>query len=651
MRPGDADASIGLADVSYPRVGSATPLSIRGALAPIGEVVEEQLPAEVRADLARLRISGRDDVGRPVLGLPTYGAAWRADPEAASWGADLNRDPRRRGVAGVGMRVGVEAQEDLVEEALAHAGSLEAAAESIRDLALGLTAAGGLWRRRLPADPGRRLWLLGPALARVATPDGTVDELATADDRSLPRGWFSTAARRVLRPRTPRLSLAGPAAADPSSLQAAANRPPPRTPLVDAGMPDPARLGAPQFEQRRLAVARGATPPSARTLVASFGALDPSRFPRLATGLGPLRKRTKILADQGAAVPWVRMTELLTAIGDGEDDPRFDERTARPLLRALTDQFDRHVDDPRIVAGLLEDLGAQSASDPPSQPVEVAMLAGQLVAAFDPTGSAAPARRRVLERVEGLDPARPLAPPEPCLGLDLPMWRHLAATAPDWLLPGVGQVGEDVVIGVSTNQAFVDAFLIGLNSRLLEELRWRNVRVASGCTPLRTFWQRADRTDGARVDDILGVQHWNDDTGLGAAQHQPPGLGGSDLVLVFRSRLFARYPKTLLYLISAERNGVPAFTEPPSDLATRTLPSFQGRVGADVTFFGFDGMPPEQVKSLWIALEEPPAGVTFRNDVPAASTTGDGAAFADVTLADPLRVLVRGDRLVPGGAS
>ena len=651
LRPGDADASIGLADVSYLRVGSAPPLSIRGALAPIGEVVVEELPAEVRDDLAGLRISGRDDVGRPVLGLPTYGELRGVRTRRRRRGGNLNRDPRRRGVAGVGMQVGVETQEDLVEEALANAGSLKTAAESVRDLTLGLAAAGALWRRRLPVDPGRRLWLLGPALQRVATPDGTVDELATADDRSLPRGWFSTAARRVLRPRTPRMSLAGPTAADPASLQTAANRPQPRTPLDRCRH---AGSRAPRGTAVRPAPARSrprrGTPECSHAggLVRRPGSLAVPEAghragPAPATHQDPRRPR-----GRGAV---------------GTDDRAADRhggRRGRPAVRRANGQAVAPCADRAVRPQCRRPPGHRR---PARRPRRAARVRPTVAAGGDdrpggadgcgvrPDRSTAPARRRVLDRVQGLDPARPLAPPEPCLGLDLPMWRHLAATAPDWLLPGVGQLGEDVVIGVSTNQDFVDAFLVGLNTRMLEELRWRNVRVASGCTPLRTFWQRADRADGARVDDILGVQHWDDDTGLGAPQHQPPGLAGADLVLVFRSRLFARYPKTLLYLISAERNGVPDFTTPPSDLATRTLPSFQGRVGADVTFFGFDGLPPEQVRSLWIALEEPPAGVTFRNDVPAASTTDDGAAFADVTLADPLRVLIRGDRLVPGGAS
>jgi hypothetical protein len=266
-------------------------------------------------------------------------------------------------------------------------------------------------------------------------------------------------------------------------------------------------------------------------------------------------------------------------------------------------------------------------------------MAAELTAAFDPTRADAPARRRVLDTVRGLDPAQPLASPEPCPGLAIPVWRRLAAIAPDWLLPGVGELGEDSVIALGTNPVFVDALLTGLNHKLLEEARWRNLRVATGCTPVRTFWFRADGTGGDLVDDVVGIQRWPTGSELGDPSHRPTGLTGADLVLVFRGRLFERYPDTLLYLVSD-----------PDD-AEGTLPTFQGRIGADVTYFGFVGVDPESVTGRWVVLEEPPSGVRFRNDAVEADNAADGAEFATAAFDDPVRVLIDGAYLVPGAGS
>ena len=41
----------------------------------------------------------------------------RAQPEQADWGKDLNNDPRLRGIAGLGLWMGILEQEDLIEAA------------------------------------------------------------------------------------------------------------------------------------------------------------------------------------------------------------------------------------------------------------------------------------------------------------------------------------------------------------------------------------------------------------------------------------------------------------------------------------------------------------------------------------------------------
>ena len=272
----------------------------------------------------------------------------------------------------------------------------------------------------------------------------------------------------------------------------------------------------------------------------------------------------------------------------------------------------------------------------------------------------------MLSTVTGFDRTRPLAPPEICPGLDLPVWRFLERLAPDWLLPGVGQLPTNSVVAVQSNPAFIDAFLVGLNTQLLDELRWRNVRIAAGCTPVRTFWQRISGEEDRRVDDIVGIHAWVVTSELGSHQHRPAGLGGDSLVLVFRGQLLLRYPQTLIYLVPAPASGrLAAVTT-----SVRVFPSFQGRIGEDVTYVGFEGVtPPSRVRDYWVALEEPPAGYHFSNFTPPDSGlpedersrleqelrhrqgATDGAEFADRSFADPVRVFITGASLqigVPG---
>ncbi|SFT98164.1 hypothetical protein SAMN05660657_04402 [Geodermatophilus amargosae] len=668
-QPGDPDPSIGRTQLIYERLKDVPPMTLAGALTAIGAPPDDPLPDKVFKDLALLRTPEKDKTGRPIVGLPHYGSAWHDDADQAAWGAALNGDPRHRGVAGLGLRLAVEFQEELAEQAAEQAGALEVTAERVRHLNLGLAASEALWRRRFPADPQRRMWLLGPALPRVVTAAGPVDALATADDRPLPRGWFSPAMRRVLRFGPARTALTEPVAADPAELTPAANRPPPPVPLVEAGLPPFAAIAidADEFEEQRLtrATRKSPHPLADHMLPATLSALSKDRFPTHESDLDEVQRRTD--RQMGEALlprmPWIPLTLLLAALGESEDDPKFDAATAKPLLEALKNRFDDLIDDPEDLQKLLDDLGDKPEPPPLSRPIALDRFAAELADAFDPNRAEAPARRRVLGTISGLTvtrpPDQPPEPPEPCPGLNVPVWLKLAEMAPDWLLPGVGQLPEDCVVPVGSNPVFVDAFLAGLNTRLLEELRWRNFRVASGCTPVRTFWFRADNTSGDRAGDIVGIQRWTPTSGLGDVQHRPgdvqhrpAGLTGGDLVLVFRGQLFHRYPNTMLYLVSALQGGQLDFSVPPAGDARRILPTFQGRIGGDVTFFGFLGVPPEDVLGRWVALEEPPSGFRFRNDVPEAGeadTFRDGAEFADRAFDDPVRVLIRGDHLVPGG--
>ena len=575
LQPGSAAPGTGGAATDYPRLPGGPELLVRGALAPVGSA-EAPLPAAVATDMNALIAPATDDAGRPVMGLPRYGDAWKPDPlGTTTWGKTLNRDPRHRGAAGIGLELGIRLQDELAEEAAARAGALEVAAQRIRHLVLGIQAAGSLWRRRLPSDPDRQLWLVGPALRRVVTDDGPVADLVTAEGRPLPPGVFSTAARRILRPGPARTALSG--GGDPKVVVPIVNKCPDPP-------PEPGPEGLPplpdDFDQR----------------------------------LGDL---------QGAgSIDTAKIAQQLQQLGKGLPT----------------------IPNPQNVLDVIKSLEEPPPAPKPCTPVDP----GPIIVVFDPTRPDAPATTQVLSTIEGVDP--PLAPPEVCVGLDRPVWRDLNQHFSDWLLPGVGNLPDDSVIALEANPVFTDAFLAGYNTQVVSELRWRNLRIATNCTPLKVFWERAHTGTGARVDDIVGLETWPDTSDLGAPSHRPGDAAAHDLVLVFRGQLFLRFPKTAFYLVSALHGGKVDFGQNPDPAAPKVLPTFQGRIGADVMFFGFQGFPATDVVKHWVALEEPPAGFRFWNAnayTPTPASDPDGARFADNAFGDALRVLIRGDHLAP----
>jgi hypothetical protein len=347
----------------------------------------------------------------------------------------------------------------------------------------------------------------------------------------------------------------------------------------------------------------------------------------------------------------------------------FDDLDTSP---ALLDEFGIDLDWLQVFFGPM--LGPPPA---PCLPVDWKKLADDVSGAIDPRQEDAAIRLRILGTIQGLVDDS-LAPVEVCIGLHRTLWRDLRNLAPDWLLPGVTSLAKDSIVAVETNPKFVEAFLVGLNSQLLGELRWRNVAIIGGCTPVKMFWDRvnADVEDSdlpapeapppQHEHDIKGIITWEgeSDNALGAASHcGHRGEPGSNLVVVFRTELFRRYPHTLVSLVAAtpDHSGEGySWDWGPYPDAERKLPVLQGRMGEDLVFFGFD-VPASAVGGYWLLLEEPPPGFGFRNVADPSWEAGDperlarfngeedeyvdGATFAAAALNEPLRVLISGEAL------
>jgi hypothetical protein len=610
LKPGKGDPSLGRAPVLYARVDPPITVEMRGALAPVGGT-DAPLPQPVADDMAALRTTPRSDSrGRPILTIPTYGAPWRADPTLTAWGAAANTDPRHRAAAGLGLWAGIELQEQIMEAATNQVGALDIAAQRIRQLTCGLLAARSLWRRRLPADPAQRLLLYGPALRRIMTTKGPLLGQIAGGNRPLAPSMFSSAARRALRRGPARTALADAKALDPAAMLQVANECPPEPERDSPGMLHTDRvsqtLDLPSLDDP---VPKDGEKLADAVLAARFA--QAAQDPQWADVLGPLRDR---------------LAQRAQSLNLGEE-PGGEEPPGPPVPPP---------DEP---------------PGKPCEPVELPEIEPPVTDTIDPTGDNPVVKDRVLITITDL-PEPKLAPTEVCIGIDYPIWTFLRDRAPDWLLPGVTSLEEDAVVAVESNATFVDAFLLGLNAQVLSELRWRNVPIATGCTPMHMFWGQIDPADPAANShkaDIRGVEVWPDGTPLGHIDHQQPPPVGTDLVLVVRSDLFRRFPQTVIYAAPAPLvDGEPVWTDNPPFTGERLLPTFQGSIGEDITFFRFD-LQPQAARQWWIVLEEPPPGYGFRNDLPdeAIKDIKDGAMFAHVTFHNPVRVLLRGENLIP----
>jgi hypothetical protein len=641
-----AGPELGTARVEYGPIPTADPLPVTGALVAKAGTSPAPMPRALSADL-RLLTKPRGTATHPVLGLPDLGISWAGDgtaPAAPGWREALQADYRARALAGLGERLAIVHQNLLAEQAGTIAGAYEEVSDRLRRLSAGLLASRSLWRRRVPTDRARRLAVLGPALPDVLTATGPVTAAMEHPERALDGSLFSSAAQRALRPRQPTVATDPPSADLGDTLPLAAAPPvPPRRSSANALHTDafarPARR-APLDD-----VVAGAAPATSRlrTATTQLAAQLDRRHLDPDTGAFIDAKLSRVMTDMSASRP-VPILPLLGLLDAGQRLPRDRARILASALDAPPDATDlatlaRQVTRlPRDLITTAFDLDAAAAAISP---------------AFDPTLPRPSIAERALANLVDngqVLAAAPDGPIELAPDLALAAWRLLQDDEPEWLLPGFGELLEDTVVGLTTNPAFVDTFLLGLNAQLVGELRFRNYPLIPGWTPVRTFWDRANPSSGDTDDDIVGIHTWPTLSSFGDPSHQTPSASSADLVVLFNTSLFREYPGTVVSLVPVARtaSGAPDWNAAQQPFDQRRMPSFLGQIATDRPFFGFDLDPALGVEH-WVVLEETVSGRRFVNaGVKPALSARNGADLANETVSPPRRVMIRGDKLLAG---
>jgi hypothetical protein len=650
LRLRDAGSELGSSEVAYGPLPAAPALRVRGALVSTKAAPLVALPPNVAADVAALT-SPSGDAAHPVLGLPDHAGPWPPAPPSPpppGWRDTLRSDYRVRAVAGIGTEAAMVNEELLSRQAGLLAGAYEEVADRLRRLRLGLLASRSLWKRRMPTDASRRLGVLGPALRDVLAASGPVADVMEHEDRALERSLFSSAAQRALRRRgtDPAASAAAPSGGVGAALRLAAAAPARLARSVPTALHTDAF--ARQTKRPALDDSLARPAPATRTLSAAANRLA-TAFDR--RGLDQdtvtfLNRSLKAVTDRFAASRAAPILPLLGLVDSGGARP------SRDHLRVLGAALSAEPDSDDLAA--LGELVSRVPAQPVATAYDLAGASAQIASAFDPTVSRPSMVDRVLAGVAdtaGIVEADPTNPVELKPDLDLPAWQFLRDNAPEWLLPGAGTVGPDSVVGLTTNPAFVDAFLLGLNAQLVAELRFRNYPLIPAWTPVRTFWDRANAAMGGIDDDILDISSWPPESEFGAASHQTPSAASADLVVLFYTPLFREYPGTLVYLVPASRDasGKLDWSKAPS-FSSPQFPTFQGRISPDQTFFGFD-LDPKLGAERWVVLEETVSGRRFFNAASRPSSATNGADLAAQTVSAPRRVLIRGDVLLKGVGS
>lgn len=632
--PGLGQRAVAIGQPGFPftePVDQSTTVKVEGALLPltstpppvrwsdpIAPVFEQSLaPIVNQPGLAQVLAPTAD----PLLAPPLYGR-WHAGrttvtPLAPNWFDQVNLDPRWRVAAALGTEVVQEHQEALMASAWEQAAEIQQVNRRMHQLQLSMAVGERLHARHLSTfSEEMTLRIASPAFNRLRMPAGAAGgRTLTAQmmRSSLPVPATRSAMRRIARHRGP---LTRRAAAQGVARSAE------ETWVVRLNFKN-ARAATP-----RPGITRAAAPP----------------LPSVDAVVTAIWNSGFVIAPESAPLTPLPGVDPLPAAWDypGHFRAAAAAHLARIRGRAIavtfphqamvtTVQMVREQMQPRVaLANLARAVATTGASVLP------------------PTG---PGVTAVGTETVMMAPAFPQ-----------PMYEPLKEKAQDLLLPGLDQVEPEKVVGLRTNRAFVEAYMIGLNVEMGRELLWRGFPTDQQGTYFQHFWG-TDAGRGAPVD----VEDLRKNLGreLGTA---PDGTPADQFVLLLRSSLLRRYPNAIIYLTPAQ----PTSTTPP---ANDVLPIFNGSMEPDVTFVGFPISPAAAVGSpgqpgYFVVIQEHPTEPRFGLDVAVAATLRDrshlpigtqppagvplkghswgrnAAHMAEITRRLPVRITIHASQLV-----
>jgi len=229
---------------------------------------------------------------------------------------------------------------------------------------------------------------------------------------------------------------------------------------------------------------------------------------------------------------------------------------------------------------------------------------------------------------------------------DRPMYEAVDDYDRQWLVPGLGSIGEpDFVTVLMTNPVYTETLLVGLSDEMGRELLWRGYPTDQRGTYFYRFWD-------AFADELDPQIHRFKNTVLGT--HLKSGAGGADarVVLVIRGELLRRYPDAVIVATRAQEDarGKPTFEDPgvPGALA-RVL--FHAHLRPDYTLVGFDLSETQiQNESWWFLIAEHPTAPRFGLSLLAQGNAPAGSPVLRDDLDWNDLGALRNGRFLPSGA-
>lgn len=223
-----------------------------------------------------------------------------------------------------------------------------------------------------------------------------------------------------------------------------------------------------------------------------------------------------------------------------------------------------------------------------------------------------------------------------------PVYHYLKMFSDKFILPCVDDLPESSIAVFSSNPAFEEAYLCGMNTEMGRELLWREYPTDQRGSYFRKFWDSETSAADIRNENFFDVEPlhtWKGDLG---DNHLASKTGL--LLFAIKGRLMRQYPSTEIYLHRAAAGSAPRTIgfDAGATVANGGIlkPVLQAFLREDILMVGFKttfdqavGNPKNGDYGFYLTFKEDVQDLNFQNDPDAGAA--DAARVADVLKNDP----------------
>ena len=207
-----------------------------------------------------------------------------------------------------------------------------------------------------------------------------------------------------------------------------------------------------------------------------------------------------------------------------------------------------------------------------------------------------------------------------------PTFYYLREYSDSYVIPSAASLLKDSITYFRTNLQFEEAFLMGMNTEMGQELLWREYPTDQRGSYFRKFWDQEDLPDKGQLEkyyyDVKPLHQWKGRLG----QNHMVGKNGM-LVFVIRGELMQSYPSASVYL-SKKVGGL---------LKKELTPCMSSWLTDEILLVGFNNLQSDALAGYYLTFEQQPLSLQFERVKGSNSISGEFAVATPQIYAIPLK--------------